>query len=85
MRGYRVATGEGHCGGIALVNRVTSGRRRLPVDGLEAILEFARSTELPLADEEPDGGSTNDARGGDDKRDDDRPGKERGVLVLGLV
>jgi hypothetical protein len=41
--------------GSSWVVRKTRGLSRLPVDWLEAVLEVARGTELPLADNSPDG------------------------------
>ena len=39
----------------------------LPVDGLQAILELRRGTELPLANNSPDDGAAADGRGEYDK------------------
>ena len=83
LGGERISAGNG--GGIALVHGETAGRGGLPIDGLEAVLELTRGAKLPLADDGPDGGGTDDARSSDDEGDDDGLGKEGCILVLGLV
>jgi len=85
MRSDGVSTGDCHRGGIALVHGDPASRGGLPVDGLEAVLELTGGAKLPLADEGPDGGGTNDTRGSDDEGDNDGPGKEGGILILGPV
>lgn len=81
----RIPTGDCDGSGIAFVHGESSGRGRLPVDGLEAVFELTRSAKLPFADNGPDGGSTDDAAGGHDKRDDYGLGKEGSTLILGSV
>jgi hypothetical protein len=39
----------------------------LPVDGLKAILELSRRTELPFANNGPDDGTATDGRGENDE------------------
>jgi hypothetical protein len=48
----RVSASQRADGGVVRKTGRLSGR---PVDGLEAVLEVARGTELPLADDSPDG------------------------------
>jgi hypothetical protein len=48
--------------------------RRLPVDGLETVLELGRGTELPFADYGPDDGTPSNRCG---KYDDDSQGGVR--------
>ena len=82
----RVSACNGHGGGIALVHGETAaGRGGLPVDGLEAVLELTGGGKLPLADDGPEGDSSDDTGGSDDEGDEDGPRKEGGTLILGLV
>jgi hypothetical protein len=68
-----------------LVHGDIAGCGGLPVDGFEAILELTRGAKLPLADDGPDGDSSDDTGGSDDEGDEDGPRKEGGTLILGLV
>ncbi len=82
----RVSACNGHDGRIALVHGETAaGGWRLPVDGLEAILEPTGGGKLPLADDGPDGDGSDDTRCSDDEGYEDGPRKEGGTLILGLV
>lgn len=49
-------------------NSIIITRRRLPINGLESVLELLRATELPLAEDGPENGNTSD--GGSDSDED---------------
>jgi hypothetical protein len=76
VRAATVAPGEAHqvvvarrverrcVGGHPMVSRETTLMLcGLPVDGLEAVLELRRRTELPFADDGPNDGAATDGRG----------------------
>ena len=97
VRAAAVAPGEAH---HVVVTRRVERRRigghptvsreaavvlcRLPVDGLEAILELSGGTELPLANNGPDDGAATDGRG---EYDNDCQGgaREAGCTKLRIV